>query len=322
MRACNAARESASKVIHETFIPPVQSVLHWDGKQLTDERATSERLAVLVSGDTIDCQQGKLLAAHALDSGSANSQTKECIKGIEEWGLASSIVATCFDTTATNTGRLQGTAVAIKKHLNRKLLYLACRHHCHELMLKDVWEALFGKDQGPSYTAFKDLKTTWDKLDLTTFHCLSMTSPWLTKKKTDVCAFLGSLLSSCMPRDDYKEMVLLTPIVLGETSTSRVTFYKPGAIHKARWMAVALYGMNREQLQYSKDQCSKLQRFVQFIALFYVPSWMKCTLASDAPVNNLALGKDIATYKDLGGDSSNLNIVLRSVSTHVSKSCL
>jgi hypothetical protein len=308
LRARNDARKSAASEIQDTFQPPRYSVLHWDGKQLADERGTSERLAVLVSGDTKESKQGKLLAAHALDSGTAKSQTNECIKVIEEWGLASSIVATCFDTTATNTGRLQGTAVAVEKHLDKKLLYLACRHHCHELMLKDVWETLFGKDQGPSYTAFKELKTTWDKLEMTSFHCLSLTPPWLVKKKVDVCAYLAGLLSVNihMPRDDYKEMVQLTLIVLGQNPTSGVTFHKPGAIHKARWMAVALYGMKmflfREQLQYSEEQCSKLHRFVQFITLFYVPSWMKCTLAADAPANDLALGKDIGKYKDMDLD--------------------
>jgi hypothetical protein len=73
-------------------------------------------------------------------------------------------------------------------------------------MLKYVWEILFGKDQGPSYTAFKDLKTFWDKLDTTTYLCLSQTPPWLRKKKADVCTYLASLLSgrTHMPRDDYK----------------------------------------------------------------------------------------------------------------------
>jgi hypothetical protein len=77
------------------------------------------------------------------------------------------IVGTCFNTTATNTGRVQGTAVAVEKYLGDKLLYLACRHHVHELVLREVWEMLFGKDQRPTYTPFKNLQSTWAKLDKT-----------------------------------------------------------------------------------------------------------------------------------------------------------
>jgi hypothetical protein len=68
-------------------------------------------------------------------------------------------------------------------------------------------------------------------------------------------------------------------IVIGEKPTGGVTFRKHGAIHKARWMAVAIYGVKMflfcEQLQYSEHQCDKLPRFVQFITLFYALSWMK-----------------------------------------------
>jgi hypothetical protein len=62
--------------IHESFQPPEYAVLHWDGKQLAgpDEKL-AERLAVLVSGNTKECCQGKLLASRALESGTPAKQT-------------------------------------------------------------------------------------------------------------------------------------------------------------------------------------------------------------------------------------------------------
>ena len=87
------------------------------------------------------------------------------------------------------------------------------------------------------------------------FNTLYLTSSCLANRKTDVCAYLHSLLSegSHMPRDDHKELVQLSLIVLGEEPPAGVIFYKPGAIRKIRWKAVAIYGMKmfvppREQM--------------------------------------------------------------------------
>jgi hypothetical protein len=165
----NEAREKAAADIYASFQPPEYAVSHWDVKQLAwPEEKLAERLAVLVSGNTKECRQGKLLASYALDSGTSAKQTEECIQLIKLWNLYSCIDGPCFDTPATKTGRLQGTSVAVEKHLGCKLLYHACQHHCHELFLRDVWEMLFGKDQGPTYTPFKNLQSTWDKLEKTT----------------------------------------------------------------------------------------------------------------------------------------------------------
>ena len=133
-------------------------ILHWDGKILEDsDGVTQDRLAVMLSGDTPECRQGKILGVHGLDSGTAKNQTEECLRLIKEWDIASKIIGTCWDTTATNTGKIQGSAIAIEEALNKKLLYFACHHHFHEVIVKAVWEAVFGKDEGPVYTDFKIL---------------------------------------------------------------------------------------------------------------------------------------------------------------------
>jgi hypothetical protein len=56
----------------------------------------------------------------------------------------------------------------VERRIHLDNTHLACRHHCHNLILRDVWEMLFGKDQGSTYTPFKNLQSTWDKLEKTT----------------------------------------------------------------------------------------------------------------------------------------------------------
>ena len=39
-----------------------------------------------------------------------------------------------FDTTAGNTGHLNGACTLLEKQMGRDLLWLACRHHVMELI--------------------------------------------------------------------------------------------------------------------------------------------------------------------------------------------
>ena len=47
-----------------------------------------------------------------------------------------------------------------------QLLWLACRHHMLELILKATFFRFFGDTSGPEVTLFKFLKTSWDSLNL------------------------------------------------------------------------------------------------------------------------------------------------------------
>ena len=64
-------------------------------------------------------------------------------------------------------------------------------------------------------------------------------------------------------RDDYKESIELVLVVLGYTPPN-FTFKKPGAFHKARWMAPLIYGLKiflfRNALKKSKKEQLQLER--------------------------------------------------------------
>ena len=71
----------------------------------------------------------------------------------------------CFDTTATNTGRLSGTNVRFSHKQNSILLELACRRHVYELHLKHFCERqCSGKTKSPENLMFKRFQLNWNDI--------------------------------------------------------------------------------------------------------------------------------------------------------------
>jgi len=86
-------------------------------------------------------------------------------------------------------------------------------------------------------------------------------------------------------RDDYKEFLELCIVFLGGKSDIR--FGRPGALHKARWMAKILYAIKICLLETpilqlppgtisTQQQLSKLKDFVLFATLIYSSWWFSC----------------------------------------------
>jgi len=55
-----------------------------------------------------------------------------------DWYLIQNVQALCSDTTASNTGRINGACVLLDHLLEREILYIPCRHHIYEIILKSV----------------------------------------------------------------------------------------------------------------------------------------------------------------------------------------
>ena len=68
---------------------------------------------------------------------------------LNDWGCAEKIVAMGFDTTASNTGVHRGACTFLQLQLQRQLLWLACRHHIAELILRSAFDSLFGDTTAP-----------------------------------------------------------------------------------------------------------------------------------------------------------------------------
>ena len=53
-----------------------------------------------------------------------------------------------------------------------------------------------------------------------------------------------------------------------------------------------------DQMSYDREFVEKLHQINLFIALFYVPAWMKCNISMDAPINDLTFLHDMLRYKN------------------------
>ena len=117
------------------------------------------------------------------------------------------------------------------------------------------------------------------------------TDHWKRKKTTKEAFVTG----------DYRQCAENTLALLG---SAHFDFFchKPGAISNTRWMGKVLYCqimlMWSDELSYDGEFVKKLQGINLFIALFYVPAWLKCNISADAPINDLNFLHDMLTYKN------------------------
>ena len=204
----------------------------------------------------------------------------------------------------------------LEKKMGKKLLYVLCRHHIQELVAKAVWLRLFGKDSTPETTLFKAFKAVWPKLDHTQYDILHVEDHELkSRAKMELTALNQLMQDHPELRADYSESAALATVVLGgrpaqSSGASQIAFSRPGACHKARWMAHIIYGLKmfifRAQLLtlgvISTEMHSSLQCFATFVCLFYVREWLTCTSAADAAVNDLRRYQDLTLLHRLDSD--------------------
>ncbi|XP_043279806.1 uncharacterized protein [Venturia canescens] len=144
------------------------AVLHWDGKLLPDYESGKkfERLPVLITNSDSE----KLLGVPKLENGKGITQANAIHDVLDELGALSSIKALCCDTTASNMGVTNGAAVLLEQMLKKSILYLPCRHHIFEIVLKSVFNAkLKSLSTGPDEPIVKRFKDSWSKIDSTAF---------------------------------------------------------------------------------------------------------------------------------------------------------
>ena len=108
-------------------------------------------------------------------------------------------------------------------------------------------------------------------------------------------------------RDDYHEFTELSLLYLG-AGDKEVTFLRPGALHKARWMAkliymlkIALFETQIKELPpgtiTTRQQMPKVRAFATFITHVYGIWWLTCNKTVDAPWNDLQLYKRLLQYE-------------------------
>lgn len=103
--------------------------------------------------------------APSIDSGSGENIATAVFDLLNKWGVADRSVCTCFDTTASNTGKDNGACAILARKLGRKLLNCACRHHIFEIHLKCAFESIFGVNKNPDVPFFNEFRRIWPNLD-------------------------------------------------------------------------------------------------------------------------------------------------------------
>ena len=154
---------------------------------------------------------------------------------------------------------------------------------------------------------FVSLKNIWEKIDQTA----PIKQVTLANGKELVDLFSALLEKEEFVRGDYRELCATSIILLGG-EIAEFKFKKPGACHKARFMAFGLLALKlfafsdqrivrdqcfSEKGMFDGEQVIKLKRFVKYALAFYIPQFLTSNSASDAPVRDLELYKNLTKYK-------------------------
>jgi len=310
--------EKIAAGIREEWTPPTYASLHWDSKlmgTLSNKNVNEERLTVAIG----DVTQIKLLGVPAYRSGtnrrSGEIITEKTMELLKIWNCQQSVVSMVFDTTASNTGHVTAACVNIQQALGRPLIWAACRHHVGEVILAQVFTDLkIEVSKSPEVSVFSRFKKQFESVPHTSKEILSLfdSGSYFNETKTLVMKWRNEAINHAISsaehqRDDYKEFSELCLLYLNHFDGD-FKFKRPGAMHKARWMAKLLYSTKIVLLESqigslppgsiaTKSQIVKLREFVTFACLIYSPWWNTCATASDAPWNDLSLFKKCLHYK-------------------------
>ena len=316
-RRRRAHRIQVMEDLQEQFAQTVGSpiVVHWDGKLLADYTGTwahekVDRLAVIVSNSS----QEQLLNIAKLPSGSGQAIADAVVTSLVNWHLTNQVKAMSFDTTASNSGVRGGAAVLIEEKLGRDLLFLPCRHHILKIVLADVFQSLFGRFPGPQIPIFKRFKERWSSInhDRPEDGMLDEVTATILGGhqylKTVALEYAMEVVQQDHQRDDFRELLELTIMYLGGVPPRGIRIMAPGAMHQARWMAKAIYGLKvfmfRSQLNLTAKETKALRLFNLFVTLVYTEAWFRSSQVLEAPLNDLNFFKKIRSFGDIHRETS------------------
>lgn len=220
-----------------------------------------------------------------------------------QWRAGGKVQAMCFDSTAVNTGRHRGTCIVLEQLLENNLLYLACRHHTLEVVLKEVFNCKMGRSTALQPEIFRKFQTGWSKLDKNKYKTVIEDKNFRNRisNPEQISNYLFEQLKIRQPRDDYKEFIQLCLIYLGRLPPEKITFRVPGAIHHARWMAKAIYCLKiylfRDQFSLTDLERKAIEDICLFIINIYVKAWFNAHKPTLAPNQDLQLLKFLIQYR-------------------------
>ena len=296
-------RREAAAAEEDDFSLKGPLLLHWDGKLLPDidgSKKNVDRIAVLVTGNG----EEKLLGVPKATSGTGEQQATACIDCIEKWGVKDQVHGIVFDTTSSNTGLHRGACIRLENYMEREIVWVACRHHMHEIVLSHAYACTFGGTSGPDDLLFKRFQKKWADLDHNQYDvCTVFDDPVLAELRVEMLDYLPIAITQQQPRDDYLELLKISLLFLGgDADAGSFRFRAPGAMHHARWMAKGIYAIKiylfRHQFKLTKKESKNILDFALFVSLAYVKYWNEAPIGVRAPYNDIQFMNVLKRYPD------------------------
>ena len=167
------AIQNVASQVREEFKGKFPLGVHFDGKLMLDHETNKkiERLPVVVlssEGET------KLLGVSKLEVGTGPGTSgpliaEATVNELKKWNVQDLIVSMNFDTTNTNTGRLNGACINIQNLIGRPLFWCACRKHMGEVFIGHAWDVLnIEASSGPEISIFNRFKDMFHKISIET----------------------------------------------------------------------------------------------------------------------------------------------------------
>ncbi len=311
-----------------SFHKPRFLTLHWDGKVIKYEhkREHEERLAIVISypsDDPNELHHHQFLGAPVLPDSTGISMRNALVQMLDIWDIHNDqIIALSWDTTASNTGHKTGSSTLFEQHLQRSVMWLACRHHIGELHVKHADIKVRGAWNGPSDKLFENFREEFANLpgdrNLRVWSWPEMERPYtfLAAHACDVLNFCQHhLLTESFGRDDYRELCELIIKFLGGQvirpgqQVDSFQMRAPGAIHHARFMASSLYILKLAMLAdvtpprlLTARKLEGIDKMAEFIALFHGPWFLQARLPSSSPRLDLQLWQHMCYYEAINRD--------------------
>ena len=132
-----------------------------DSTSYENPKSNVDRIAIDVTGRNLE----KILGIVKISSGTGLAQAKATFQLLTIWNVENYNVGMCFDTTASNTGSKNGACILLEKLMEKNLLYFACRHHMHEVIIGEIYSVLLGPSSGPNIALFEQFQKCWSSIN-------------------------------------------------------------------------------------------------------------------------------------------------------------
>lgn len=297
-------------------------VIQFDGKNYRklNERhiGTQERVIVMCHSEKGDIALGLF----PVTTHSSLNCAAAVLGAIRNNNLQERIVALVCDTENVNTGRLNGVCAEIERELRKPFLRLMCRHHIFEVVLRWVFESIFGATTGPRINTFNLLNENWHQIKFNGFRYAAvdqqeLESPIIKTFLEKAIDIIPTHANSQNIRDDYAELNDLILKFLGLKTEKN--FNVPGATNNARWMARSIYALKlylfRLEIDMDPNFEKNLLRFCLFVSLIYTKFWNLSSNVLDAAFNAINFMKDLDQYAQF--DQQISDVALEAFARHL-----